>query len=327
MTPLTPPVPPKPPAPARDDGPMTTPALLQVAVMGAGAVGCYYGGMLARAGHPVTLVGRAAHVQAVQAQGLRLQTAAFDEQVPLAASTAPDAVATADVVLLAVKSNDTASAGQALRPHLKPGALVLCLQNGVDNAQRLRAVLPGVAVASAVVYVAVEMASPGHLRHHGRGELLIEPGAHSAALATALVAAGVPAEVRGDVQALLWGKLVVNCVYNALSALGAMPYGRLVQQPGVTALMAQLEAECRAVAAAEGVALPDGLDETVRQIAHTMPDQISSTAQDLLRGRPSEIDFLNGTIVQRAQAHGLAVPANQALWLAVKLLEARPGPQ
>ncbi|MDI3512521.1 MAG: 2-dehydropantoate 2-reductase, partial [Betaproteobacteria bacterium] len=158
--------------------------------MGAGAVGCYYGGMLARAGHPVTLIGRPAHVQAVRAQGLRMQTQSFDERVPLIASTEASAVAGADLVLFSVKSPDTQSGGEQMRPHLAPGALVLCLQNGVDNAERLRTVLPGHEVAAAVVYVATEMAGPGHLRHHGRGELVIEPSARSAQVMQALTAAG-----------------------------------------------------------------------------------------------------------------------------------------
>lgn len=299
------------------------PRPLQVAVMGAGAVGCYYGAMLARAGQRVTLIGRASHVQAVQALGLRLNTAAFDEHVGLAASTDPAAAAGADLVLLAVKSNDTEAAAQALRPHLRPDALVLCLQNGVDNAQRVRSLLPGQPVAAAVVYVAVAMAGPGHVRHHGRGELLIEQGPWLRWLLPAWAAAGVPAEGSDDVQSRLWAKLVINCTYNALSALGAMPYGSLVQQPGVADLMAELVAECRAVAAAEGVPLPADLDAMVRGIAQTMATQLSSTAQDLQRGRPTEIDHLNGHIVQRAAVWGVPVPANRALWLAVRLVQAR----
>jgi len=152
---------------------MNTIALQRVAVMGAGAVGCYYGGMLARAGHSVTLIGRPQHVHAVRAQGLRMQTLHFDELLPVSASTEAAAVAVANLVLFAVKSPDTEAAGEQLRPYLATGALVLCLQNGVDNAERLRATLPGHEVAAAVVYVATEMAGPGHLRHHGRGELVV----------------------------------------------------------------------------------------------------------------------------------------------------------
>lgn len=298
----------------------TSPSLT-VAVLGAGAVGCFYGGMLARAAHRVTLIGRPPHVQAVQAHGLRMQTLSFDETVPLAASTDASALAGADLVLFAVKSPDTEAAGEQVRPHLAPGALVLCLQNGVDNAERLRAVLPGVDVAAAVVYVATEMAGPGHLRHHGRGELVIEPSSRSAEMAQALIAAGVPTEVSDNVRGALWAKLILNCAYNALSAVGRIPYGELVQCPGVPDVMRDVVAECRAVAAADGVTLPGDVDAAVRRIAETMPSQYSSTAQDLMRGKPSEIDFLNGYVVRRGAALGVPTPANRVLWVAVKLVE------
>ncbi len=294
-------------------------------MLGAGAVGCFYGGMLARAGHRVTLIGRPQHVQVFAAQGLRMQTLAFDETVPLAASTEASAVADADLVLFAVKSPDTESAGEQMRPHLKPGALVLCLQNGVDNAERLRAVLPGVDVAAAVVYVATEMAGPGHLRHHGRGELVIEPSPRSAAVAQALIAAGVPTEVSDNVRGALWAKLILNCAYNALSAVGRIAYGELVQRPGVRDVMRDVVAECRAVAAADGVSLPGDVDEAVRRIAETMPSQYSSTAQDLMRGKPSEIDHLNGYVVRRGEALGVPTQANRVLWAVVRLVESRAG--
>lgn len=291
--------------------------------MGAGAVGCFYGGMLARAGHRVTLIGRPQHVQAVEAHGLRMETRHFDEAVRLDASTAASAVAGADLVLFAVKSTDTEAAGEQIRPHLAPGALVLCLQNGVDNAERLRTVLPGHAVAAAVVYVATEMAGPGHLRHHGRGELVIEPSPHSGPVAQALIAAGVPTEISDNVRGALWAKLILNCAYNALSALGRTVYGELVQQPGVAAVMRDVVAECQAVAQADGVTVPGDVEMAVRRIAETMPGQYSSTAQDLMRGKPSEIDFLNGYVVRRGDALGVPTPANRALWTAVKLVERR----
>lgn len=297
---------------------------LSVAVMGAGAVGCFYGGMLARAGHHVTLIGRPQHVQAILARGLRMQTLTFDEAVPLAASTEASAVAGADVVLFAVKSPETETAGEQMRPHLAPGALVLCLQNGVDNAERLRAVLPGVQVAAAVVYVATEMAGPGHLRHHGRGELVIEPSSRSAEVARALAAADVPTEISDNVRGALWAKLILNCAYNALSAVGRIPYGELVQRPGVLDVMRDVVAECRAVAAADGVTLPGDVDAAVRRIAQTMPAQYSSTAQDLMRGKPSEIDHLNGFVVRRGEALGVPTPANRVLWAMVKLVEVPP---
>jgi 2-dehydropantoate 2-reductase len=296
---------------------------LKIAVMGAGAVGCYFGGMLARAGHEVTLVARPQHVQAIRRDGLRLQATGFDEQIPVAASSQAAAVQGADVVLFSVKSTDTEAAGLEIRPHLGPGTLVLCLQNGVDNADRLRSVLPGHEVAAAVVYVATEMAGPGHVRHHGRGDLVVEPSGATQALARALIAAGVPTEVSGDVRAALWSKLILNCAYNAVSAIAQLPYGRTVEGEGVRDVMRDVVAECVDVARAEGVQVPASVTVAVDKLAASMPAQMSSTAQDLARGRRTEIDYLNGLVVRRGEALGIATPANRVLWALVKLLESR----
>ncbi|MCZ8257801.1 MAG: ketopantoate reductase family protein [Polaromonas sp.] len=296
---------------------------LKVAVMGAGAVGCYFGGMLARAGHDVVLIARPRHVDAIEESGLHMETRTFDEHVRLAASSEPGAVQGAQLVLFCVKSTDTESAGALIRPHLAPGALVLCLQNGVDNADRLRAVLPGHAVAAAVVYVATEMAGPGHLKHHGRGDLVIEPSALSDTVAQALIAAGVPTEVSGDVRGALWAKLILNSAYNAVSAIAQLPYGKTVQGVGVTDVMRDVVAECLAVAKAEGVEVAGDVHAAVDKLAGSMPNQYASTAQDLARGKPTEIDYLNGLIVKRGDALGVPVPANRVLWSLVKLLEGK----
>lgn len=298
---------------------MTNP--LKVAVMGAGAVGCYFGGLLARAGHDVTLIARPEHVEAIRRDGLRMETRAFDERVRVAASADPAAVQGADLLLFCVKSTGTETAGAQLRPFLGPDALVLCLQNGVDNAERLRTVLPPQQVAAAVVYVATEMAGPGHVKHHGRGELVIEPSARSAAVAQALADAGVPTEVSANVRGALWAKLIINCAYNAVSAIAQRPYGENVASVGIPEVMADVVDECLAVARAEGVQLPGDMHEAVRRLVATMPTQSSSTAQDLARGKPTEIDHLNGLVVRRGAAHGIPTPANRVLWALVKLLE------
>jgi len=296
---------------------------LKIAVMGAGAVGCYYGGMLARAGHDVVLIGRPAHVQAIERHGLRFEAHGVDEQLRLSASTEPSALVGAKLVLFCVKSTDTESTAAQMRAQLEPDAMLLSLQNGVDNAERLRAVLPQV-VAAAVVYVASEMAGPGHVRHHGRGELVIEPSSGSAALQRMLVAAGVPTEISDNVRGALWAKLILNCAYNALSAITHLPYGPLVQGEGVSDVMRDIVAECLAVARADGVDVPGDIDAAVRRIAQTMPAQYSSTSQDLARGKRTEIDHLNGLIVRRGAALGIATPVNRALQALVKLLEAAP---
>jgi 2-dehydropantoate 2-reductase len=298
---------------------------MRVAVMGAGAVGCYHGGMLARAGHDVTLIGRAAHVDAVQRDGLRLATMRFEARVPMHASTDAAAVRDAELVLVCVKSTDTESAGALLAPHLAPEAQVWSLQNGVDNAPRLQ-VLLGRAVMPALVYVAAEMAGPGHVRHHGGGELVIGPGPQAEAFAAMFGAAGVPVEISPDVLGALWAKLVLNCAWNALSAITQQTYGRLSESEGVQAVQRDVMDECLAVAQAEGVTLPGDAEATwatIEAIARTMPNQRSSTAQDLARGRRSEIDHLNGHIVRRGAAHGIATPANRTLHTLVRLLEGR----
>jgi len=291
------------------------------AVFGAGAVGGYYGAMLARAGVPVVLIGRPAHVQAMREHGLRLQTAAFDEHIPVQADTEAAAVAGAGAVLVCVKSGDTEAAGAALRPHLGPDTAVLSLQNGVDNAERLAGVL-GRPVVPVVVYVAAGMEGPGHVRHHGRGDLVLGPFPQAARVQAALAHAGVPTTVSDAVPQALWTKLVVNCAFNALSAITARPYAWLWAQAGVPDMLHQVVRECVAVAAADGIALdPAALDADVQRIAVSMATQLSSTARDLLRGHPTEVDHLNGYVVARARAHGLQAPVNQALQTLVHLLE------
>lgn len=304
--------------------------MMQIGVLGSGAVGGYYGAMLARAGLPVVFVGRPAQAERLNADGLRLQTAAFDERVAVTASADPAALAGCALVLCCVKSGDTETAAAQLAPVLAPGAVVLSLQNGVDNAARLAAGLPaGAVVAPAVVYVATELVAPDHVRHHGRGELVLArwpaaPGRPTPEQVQALFApAGVPVTLADDVDAALWSKLVLNCAYNALSAITRLPYGRLRRGEGVEATLRSIVAECQAVASAAGVALPDPWP-AVERIAATMPGQFSSTAQDLMRGKPSEIDHLNGFVVREGRRLGVATPVNQALHTLVRLLEAPP---
>lgn len=297
----------------------------KIAVMGAGAVGCYHGGMLALAGEEVVLIGRPALVEAVAARGLIFEKAGSTETVAVQASTRPEAVKGAGLVLVCVKSSDTVAAAEAIAPHLDPGAVVLSLQNGLGNAERIAGVL-GRPVLPAVVYVAVEMAGPGHVVHHGRGELVIGKGAGAAAVAARLSAAGIPTEVSAETATALWSKLIINCAFNALSASTRQPYGRIVAEPGAEQVLHDVVDECLAVARASGVEVPDTIWDAVRAIPRTMAGQMSSTAQDILRGRPTEIDFLNGEIVRRGRALGIPVPVNNALHVIVKLIEAGPAP-
>lgn len=295
---------------------------MKIAVMGAGAVGCFYGGLLARAGHAVTLIGRPQHVEALRTRGLILELQDATHTVPVDASTDASAVAGAGLVLFCVKSTDTESAGAAIAPHLVPGAALMSLQNGVDNAARLARQL-GREVIPTVVYVATGMAGPGHVKHHGRNELVIGPSPAAPALVDLFAQAGVPVQVSDNVAGALWAKLIVNCAYNALSAITQLPYGRIVQGPGIDDVMRDIVGECLAVARAEGVTVPGDVAEAVRRIGVSMPTQVSSTAQDVARGKRSEIEHLNGYVVRRGAAHGVATPVNRVLTSVVRLLEMR----
>ena len=293
---------------------------MHIAVMGAGAVGCYYGGLLARAGHTVTLIARPSHVQAIAAHGLRLQTATSDGHIALNANSDVAALKDAELVLFCVKSSDTESAGAQMKAYLRKDATVLSLQNGVDNAQRLQAVL-GQDVIATVVYVATAMAGPGHVQHFGRGDLVLGQHARSEQLAQLLSEAGIPSTVSNNVQGALWTKLIINCTYNAASAITQRPYGELVQQPGMWQLMRSAHDECIAVAHAAGVALDAPLWPMIENIARTMQGQYSSTAQDLQKNKATEIDHLNGFIVRQGQQLGVATPVNAALQTLVKALQ------
>jgi 2-dehydropantoate 2-reductase len=313
-----------------------TPSFRSTAVVGAGAVGSFFGAMLARAGHPVTLIARQAHVQAIEREGLRLQMAGRIERVRTAARTDIAAVRDADLVLFCVKSTDTESVAREMAPHLADGALVLSLQNGVENAATIARHVKQ-AVVPAVVYVATAMPEPGLVSHHGRGDLVIGPldaeAANDAALAPRLQAlvdlfasAQVPVRVSADVMAELWSKLMVNCAYNAISGLAQASYGQLAALAEIRALQETVVREVVALAAAEGVKLPlEPALEAMRRIAGAMPAQLSSTAQDMARAKPSEIDHLNGFVARRGSALGIATPANQALYALVKLVESARG--
>ncbi len=292
---------------------------MKIAVMGAGAVGCYYGATLALAGHQVVLVGRTSFVEAVSQNGLILEKNGKRLIAQVAASCDPSVIAGAEMVMVCVKSGDTEQAGREIAPYLDPACLVLSLQNGVSNAETLADIVER-PVMPVVVYVASRMVGPGVVRHEGRGDLELS-GQGGNDVAAILNAAGIQTKASNDVMQSLWAKLVINCAINPLSAITRLPYGKLVAQEGVPQLMNDIAHEALSVAKAEGIAVPDGVFETIRTILVSMPGQYSSTAQDLMSGKPTEIDFLNGEIVKRAAKHGIAVPINRTLTLLVKSAE------
>lgn len=300
--------------------------LPKTAVVGAGAVGGYFGGMLARAGVSIVMIGRPAFVKAVDKKGLLLDTLSFKETVGVQASSDLAAVRGAEIILVCVKTIDTVSTARALKPLLSPGAIVLSMQNGVDNAEQM-CTAAGVDALSAVVYVAASVPEPGHIKHAGRGDLVLgPPNARAERVAKLFETAGVPCRISENIQGELWTKLVWNCALNAISALSRAKYGQISASDDARKVVQDVVHEVFAVARAANIQLP-GLDGPeaafagAMKIASQMSGALSSTGQDLLRGKRTEIDSLNGYIARRGAELGVPTPVNHALYALVKLAE------
>jgi 2-dehydropantoate 2-reductase len=287
--------------------------------------------MLARSGLKVTLIARAAHVEAICRDGLFLDTVTFQERVPVAASTDVSAVRDADFVLFSVKTLDTENAARLLAPHLAPGATVVSVQNGVDNVERIRAA-SGIDALPAVVYIAAALPEPGHMKHSGRGELIVGelPGSpHTTSMspraerfAALCASAGVPCRISSNIEIDLWTKMVMNCAGNAVTAIAQTSFGRAARHPQTREVMRMVIEETVAVGRAAGVQLREaGWVEKGLKNAETLGDATSSTAQDIARGKRTEIDSLNGYIVRCGTELGVPVPVSSTLYALVKLIE------
>ncbi len=300
----------------------------RIAIVGAGAVGGYFGGLLARAGAPITMIGRPPFVEAVTKNGLFLDTLHFQEKVRVAASTEIDTVRGAEIVLFCVKTTDNAVTARAIAPLLSPGALILSMQNGVDNVEQIRAAA-AIDALPAVVYVAASVPEPGRVKHVGRGDLVIGPqNDKSERLAEVFSRANVPCRISENIEGELWTKLVWNCALNAVSALGRAKYGQITVSADAWKVVETAVYEVLAVARAANVH-PPGLEDPkaalagALKIASQMAEALSSTAQDMNRGKRTEIDSLNGYISRRGAELGVPTPVNHALYALVKLAEGR----
>ena len=307
----------------------------RIAVMGAGAVGSYFGGMFARGGARVTLIGRPAHVEAIRTGKLFLDTVTFQERIALHASSEASAVHDAQFVLFCVKTLDTEIAARAIAPHLAPDAIVISMQNGVDNVARIRAAA-GIDALPAVVYIAAAMPEPGHVKHSGRGELIVGEYANAnqptgvvraqtnrpEKVAEICAAAGIPCRVSPYIEADQWTKMLMNCAGNAATAIAQTSFAHLARNLQAREVIRIVIDECVAVARASGVQMPD-VDWTEKGVknAESLGEATSSTAQDIARGKPTEIDSLNGYIVRRGKELGVPVPVNLTLYALVKLIE------
>ncbi len=308
----------------------------EVAVVGAGAVGSYFGAQLAKAGASVTLIGREAPMRAIRERGLKIIGKDYQETVSLQTNTKLSAASSSDLILLCIKTNDTVITAEALKQVIRPNATVLSLQNGVDNVERIYQA-SGLRAVPAAVYVAVELSEPGILLHKGRGDLQIGAypfsDASGAAAADSMAsairqisawfeAAGVGCPVSENIEAELWTKLIMNCAVNAISALAQAPYGRMAALPEGKQMIAELVRETVMVAHVHGVKLKNAdFEAAAFRLIEGMPDQYSSTAQDIGRGKLIEIDALNGYVAALARQHGVDAPLNRWLTTLIKLRE------
>ncbi|HEY2460026.1 MAG TPA: 2-dehydropantoate 2-reductase [Candidatus Acidoferrum sp.] len=300
----------------------------RIAVIGAGAVGGYFGGMLARAGAQVVMIGRPAFAEAVEKNGLRMDTVNFQETVRVKVSTELTAARDAEVVLFCVKTTDTVSTAKALASILSPRTIVVSLQNGVDNAQQIREAA-GFDALGAVVYVGVSVPEPGQIKHVGRGDLVIGPrDPRTENLAAVFEFAKIPCRISDNIEGELWTKLIWNCALNAVSALGRAKYGVLAESADACKVIESAVNEVLAVARAAHIQ-PPGLEDPqaalagAMKIATQMAGAFSSTAQDMMRNKRTEIDSLNGYVARRGAELGVPTPVNHALYTLVKLAEGR----
>ena len=303
----------------------------KIYVLGAGAVGCFFGGMLARAGHEVTFIARPERAEALNSLGLEMDCKAFHEMIQVKASSDLSDLRDADLVLLSVKSLDTEGTLTQVKSVLPSKAVILSLQNGVANVEIASKIITN-PVYAAVVYVAAGMISQSTMKHHGRGELLV--GSISASSPTddenlqeickLFEGATVPCSIAPQIQRDMWLKFLVNCSFNAISGIGQISYGEMVKSPGIVKLIKEITKEFLAIAAFEDVKI--SMSEALAandSIATTMVTQISSTAQDLAKGKMTEINFLNGYIVELGKRYGVPTPYNQSVYALVKMMESK----
>lgn len=314
----------------------------RVLVAGAGALGLVFGGLLRRAGYAVTLLGRAAHTEAIAAGGVRLE-GLWGDHVASGFEWATDAGQLRgpfDAVLVTVKSYDTSAIGAAVAPLLAPDGVVISLQNGLGNVEALSAQVGVHRVLAGRVIFGAEVVAPGRVRVTVYADPVLlgawRRGAHQRLAAAArawaerFAAAGIPSAYSDDIEAALWGKVLYNAALNPLGALLGVHYGALGGDANTRAIMDAVIEEAFRVALAEGVTLPWAsaaayravfYDRLVPSTFHHRPSML----QDLERGRPTEIDAINGEVWKRGAAHGIVTPANELLTRLVHAREALGG--
>jgi len=304
---------------------------MRIVVYGAGAVGCFWGGLLARAGHDVRFIARGAQLEALRTHGLRIASETLGDVLvrPVAAAPTTAGGTGADLVLLAVKTHQTLPVLDDLASIVDDRTVIIPMQNGIDADDLLRARWGDTRVLGAVVYVGASLESPGVVRHAARGLLLLGnpyavPADRYAAVLEALAAPGLKVRAVDDIHKERWYKLMWNASFNAASALTFQTSQPLLQDPWARQVIAASMRETAAVARASGVTLSDA--DVDRSLAETdrMPPIRTSMLEDRERGRAMEVDALVGTLVRRGSACGVPTPVLATLY--GLLTGMRPGP-
>jgi 2-dehydropantoate 2-reductase len=298
---------------------------MRIAIMGAGGIGGFYGGRLAQAGHDVIFFARGEHLRALQAKGLTLVGPAGEAHIPVQASEDPAKREPVDVVLFCVKLFDTEDAAQAIQPLLAKGGACITLQNGVDGAQRIGAVVGPERVMAGVAFVSALIESPGVIAYKSMspsiqfGEADGRISERAMRFRDACVGAGLRAEVVTDIRAALWHKFVGLTVNSALTSLVRQPAGVIYPDPDLMALARAGFAETAAVAKALGVKLPEDIVEWQAKNHLGFPAAMyASMYHDLVRGKRLELESLSGLVAREGRRLGVPTPFHSMAYACLK---------
>lgn len=294
---------------------------MRVAIMGAGGVGGYFGARLAKGGADVTFIARGAHLAAMRERGLAIESAHAPIVLPAVKATDdPATIGAVDVVLFCVKLWDTESAARSLLPLVRPGTAIISLQNGVQKDDTLRAVFGDAAVMGGVAYIAATIVRPGVIGQTGAMQRMIfgefdgrrSPRAET--LLAACKAGGIDAEISPDIRRAIWEKYVFLVGLSGATTAMRMPLGPIRANPRSRQFLLDLMREAVAVGRARGVDLPADFAEQRLRFADSLPDDMTSSMyHDLDRGRPLELRWLSGGVVELGAAAGAPTPANRAV--------------